>query len=769
MKPEFADLVDDFNEESSELLDAMEESLLDIQENGMSDDTISAVFRAAHTIKGAGGLFELEYLVKFTHIAENLLDEIRNHKIPMSEPIVNLYFEVKDQMQALVDWAVAEEEDPSGDLADTSAYLMEQLNFYLNGGDPDSEPGGAPAAPTPTPEATPESAPEPVAEPQIVVESEPEPTPAPVVAPEPTPVAQEPVVAQGTQTSHEYGVVLKFVNHSQSHGIDPLEFIKTLKNMGEIHDLKTDASEIPDLLNYSTEDTYLKFEFHYISDRSQDQIRGVFDVAKEYVEVTIDALGDTEVTPTIQPPTVEISIGEPKVNASAKPEPTPAPAAAPAVENESVPAPEEAPAPAPVEEPKVVYTPPAKEAPKKPTPKPAAKEKEQHVKTSATLRVEAYKIDTLINLIGEMVIANSNVVQKISDNGDKELMEAVSVVTRMLEELREASMQTRMVPIGETFSRFKRIVRDLSKELGKDIDLDIIGGDTELDKTVTEKISDPLIHLVRNSLDHGIEMPDVREGLGKEKKGNLTLKAFHESGSIAIQIIDDGKGLDPEVLKAKAIEKGVLEPDTTISDKEALNLIMAAGFSTAEKVSNISGRGVGMDVVRRNIEELRGSIELDSSVGVGTTITIRLPLTLAIIDGFLVKVGGTHFVVPLEMIVECIELTQRQIEEMRENNYINLRGSLLPLVDLREYFETEHTESKRENIVIVRFGQKSVGLIVNELHGEFQTVIKPMGAVFKNVQGVGGATILGSGEVAMILDIPILLQSINKIGELKEL
>ena len=712
MKEEFADLINDFKEENGELLNSMEEALLEIQEKGMSDENISAVFRAAHTIKGSCGMFELDYLVKFTHVAENLLDEIRKKRIVMSEPILNLYFEVKDQLEALITWALANEAPPSGDLEQNSKYIMEQLNNFLNG-------GGASQTP-PKDSAPKESAPQ---------------------APEATPVqevhAQEVVPSEPASTapteavagSNEYKISIKFFGNAIASGIDPMEFIKTLKLMGTVSNMRTDLSEVPDIMSFATNDAHLKFSLGYQTNKSSDEIRKIFEFAKDFCAIEIEEV-------CVQPATVAPQVVE-------------VVATAPIKEDETQP---------------VVQAQAAPVATPKPSTEKPNMEKPQEAKTAASLRVEAHKIDTLINLIGEMVIANSNVVQQIATRGDKELMESVSVVSRMLEEIREASMQTRMVPIGETFSRFKRIVRDLSKDLNKDIELDIIGCYTELDKTVREKIYDPLIHLVRNSLDHGIEMPDVRRANGKSATGKLVLKAFHEAGSIAIQIVDDGKGLDPAVLRAKAVEKGLLEADNTLSDKEAFNLIMMAGFSTAEKVSNISGRGVGMDVVRRNIEELRGTIELDSEVGKGTKITIRLPLTLAIIDGFLTRVGDTFYVVPLDMIVECIELTRKQVDEMRANNYINLRGSILPLLDLREFFETKRVHSKRENIVIVRFGEQTVGIIVNELHGEFQTVIKPIGAVFKNVKGIGGATILGSGEVAMILDIPMLLQSVNKLN-----
>jgi two-component system chemotaxis sensor kinase CheA len=268
---------------------------------------------------------------------------------------------------------------------------------------------------------------------------------------------------------------------------------------------------------------------------------------------------------------------------------------------------------------------------------------------------------------------------------------------------------------------------------------------------------------VRNSVDHGIETKEVRLSKDKPSAGNITLKAFHEAGFIAIQIIDDGKGLDPDFLRKKAIEKGIITADDVLSEKECFELILAAGFSTAEKITSISGRGVGMDVVRRNIEDLKGTISIDSELDKGTTITVKLPLTLAIIDGFLTKVGEKSYIIPLNMIVECIQLTDDYKEQLKENDYINLRGGILSLLDLRDFFNIPKIGSKRENIVIVKFDGKSIGLIVDELKGEFQTVIKPLGKIFQNIKGLGGSTILGGGEVGMILDIPLLIKSVTEV------
>ena len=318
-----------------------------------------------------------------------------------------------------------------------------------------------------------------------------------------------------------------------------------------------------------------------------------------------------------------------------------------------------------------------------------------------------------------------------------------------------------MVQIGETFTRFRRVVRDVAKDLGKEIELSISGAETELDKTVVEKIGDPLMHLVRNSLDHGIEPAELRLARGKPACGRVSLNAYHDSGSIVIEVGDDGGGINRNKLRAKAIERELIDAGDTLSDKELINLIFEPGFSTAEQVSKLSGRGVGMDVVRRNITALRGSIEVESVEGQGTTFVIRLPLTLAIIDGFLVGIERTSYVIPLDAVVECIELKHLS----SERNFINLRGEVLPFVRLRELFATPGEPPARENIVVVQFGGQRAGIVVDQLMGEFQTVIKPLGRMFAHLRGIGGSTILGNGDVALILDVAALVQGVARTEE----
>ena len=341
-------------------------------------------------------------------------------------------------------------------------------------------------------------------------------------------------------------------------------------------------------------------------------------------------------------------------------------------------------------------------------------------------------------------------------------MEATSVLTRLVESIRDSALQLRMVQIGETFNRFHRVARDVSKELGKEIELVISGAETELDKSVVEKIGDPLMHLVRNAMDHGIEAAAVRAAAGKPAKGRVELNAFHDSGSIVIEVVDDGGGLNKERIEAKALEKGLLQAGQSLSETEIVNLIFEPGFSTVEKVTNLSGRGVGMDVVKKNITALRGTVEVKTERGVGSRFTIRLPLTLAIIDGFLTGVGKASYVIPLDMVIECIELANASADR----DYLNLRGEVLPFVRLRELFEVPGHKPARENVVVVQYAGQKAGIVVDQLLGEFQTVIKPLGTLFRNMRGIGGSTILGSGEVALILDVQALVSRCARSEEL---
>jgi two-component system chemotaxis sensor kinase CheA len=376
---------------------------------------------------------------------------------------------------------------------------------------------------------------------------------------------------------------------------------------------------------------------------------------------------------------------------------------------------------------------------------------------SRFIRVRADKLDHLIDLIGELVIASSGAQVAAQQERSTRFGEAAQRIHDLVQEARDGALGLRMVPIGETFSRFQRVVRDVSKELGKDVALQITGGDTELDKSMVETIADPLMHLVRNSLDHGLETAEDREAAGKPGQGTLALHAYHESGNVIIEVSDDGRGLNRDRILAKAVERELVSPDSVLDDEQVYRLIFEPGFSTAAQVTNLSGRGVGMDVVKRNVESLRGQIKVASTPGRGATMQIRLPLTLAIIDGFLTQVAGVSYVLPLEIVAECIETPPGfALGERGACGCFDLRGEVVPYIDLRRCFGHDGPRPTRQSLIVVHSTDSRIGLLVDRLLGEYQTVIKPLGSIFQHLEGIAGSTILGSGEVALILDVASL-------------
>ncbi|OQW79562.1 MAG: chemotaxis protein CheA [Proteobacteria bacterium ST_bin11] len=390
-------------------------------------------------------------------------------------------------------------------------------------------------------------------------------------------------------------------------------------------------------------------------------------------------------------------------------------------------------------------------------------------KGSSSIRVDTSKIDTLINMVGELVITQSMLSllgEHFELNRLDQLKNGLSQLERHTRELQESVMNIRMLPISFVFSRFPRLAHDISSKLGKKIELKLVGENTEVDKTVVELLSDPLVHLVRNSLDHGIEMPDVRLAAGKPETGTVTLEAYHRGGNIVIEVADDGKGLDRDKLRAKAIEKGLIDADAILSDKQTYELIFMPGFSTAEKLTDISGRGVGMDVVRRNIQALGGNIEILSELGKGSTISIHLPLTLAILDGQSIAVGDETYILPLGSIIESLHVKEDRLNRVAgKGETFLLRGQYLPIIRMHQIFSvlTAKTTKLTEGLIVVVEGQgMRCGLFVDDLLGQQQVVIKSLEANYRRIEGVSGATILGDGSVALILDIPGLVRLANQ-------
>lgn len=389
-----------------------------------------------------------------------------------------------------------------------------------------------------------------------------------------------------------------------------------------------------------------------------------------------------------------------------------------------------------------------------------AKERKQGAQ-DAIVRVPASRLDALMNLVGELVIVQARMNQLAHQRDDDDMATISEELDRLTVELRDNTFSIRMLPIGSTFGRFRRLVRDLSRELGKKIQLETEGAETELDKMVIDRLGDPMVHLIRNSIDHGIESPEQREAAGKNPTGTIHLSAQHAESHVVIRIKDDGGGLNTDRIREKAIERGLIPADVQMSDDEINNLIFEPGFSTAQEVSDISGRGVGMDVVKRSIQDLGGTVYLQSERGKGTTIKITLPMTLAIIEGLMVAVAEEHYILPLSTVEECVELRDEGKDKGRDTHLIEIRGDLVPYMRLREWFQVKGNAPEIEQVVVTRIGEERFGFSVDEVIGQYQTVIKRLGKFYEGTTGFAGATILGDGSVAMILDTAALAEGVD--------
>ncbi|MBW8370796.1 MAG: chemotaxis protein CheA [Thiobacillus sp.] len=714
MSLDLGDALQTFFAESRSLLQEMEEGLLRLETAPDDAEAVNAVFRAAHTIKGSSGLFGLDDIVAFTHKAENVLDRVRNNELALTEDLVGLFLGCRDHIERLLD-ITADGVEMDAATRQQGEALASQLGQYM--GQP------APTLPAET---------------------------------------NEPVqsVGGGRVADDTWHISLRFGQDVLKNGMDPLSFLRYLGTLGEIVHLTTLDDALPGAREMDPECCYLGFEIRLSTEADKARIEGVFEFVRDDCQLHILPPGSrvADYIDLIEAlPENNIRLGEILVACGAMTQreldESLALQACESARQES---------PQPLGEILVkrqIVQPELVDAA-------LTKQKEarhRQAQEARFVRVHADKLDSLINLVGELVIAGAGVGLMAARNKDGAMMESVSGMARLVEDIRDGAMRLRMVEIGETFNRFRRVVRDVSKEIGKDIELVIGGAETELDKTVVEKIGDPLTHLVRNAMDHGIESADVRLARGKPAKGTLQLNAYHESGGIVIEVVDDGGGLNRERILAKARDKGLIQAGDNLADRDVWNLIFEPGFSTAEQVSNLSGRGVGMDVVRRNIEALRGTVEIGSREGVGSTFRIRLPLTLAIIDGFLMGVAESHYVVPLDMVLECVELSA-SASRNEGCDYLNLRGEVLPLLRVKEHFNLKGRSSRRENVVVVTAAGRKAGLVVDELKGEFQAVIKPLGTLFERIRGISGSTILGSGEVALVLDVPALQDEAARAG-----
>jgi two-component system chemotaxis sensor kinase CheA len=700
--------------ECRELLADMESALLGIEQSSHREEAVNAIFRAAHTIKGSAGLFGLDHFVSFTHVVESLLDEVRDGKLDINDELVVLLLSCCDHLTVLIDRLEAGHADEDAASAHNAQLLTAQLRRWMEPG-PSTSSGLALDVP--------------LAEVERIGRHE----------------------AGGATTEELWHLSLRFGPDVLRMGMDPLSFIRYLGQIGRIVALVTLADALPiDADEMDAEACYLGFEIALQSSADKATIEGVFEFVQDDCSLRIlppnsrieDYVALIKGLPEEAARLGEILVSCGSVTARELQAALAAQAEASAagtaeakigailIEQQAVP-------------PAVVDAALAKQR----------QSTETRSQENRSIRVDADRLDHLINLVGELIIAGASADLLARQVQHPELQEATSRMAGLVQAVRDGALQLRMVKIGATFNKFQRVVHDVSREIGKDIALQVSGEDAELDKTVVEKIGDPLLHLVRNAIDHGIEPVEARIARGKPAKGLVKLNAFHDSGSIVIEVSDDGGGLKRDRILAKALERGLIDANASLTDSEVFELIFEPGFSTAEQVTNLSGRGVGMDVVKRNITALRGTVGIRSTEGLGTTVSVRLPLTLAIIDGFLVKVGDSVFVVPLDLIEECIEFSAET-----GHDYCNLRGEVLPFVKLRRFFDIDGAAPRRESVVVIQHAGQRAGLVVDALLGEFQTVIKPLSRVFQQVKCISGSTILGSGAVALILDIPALLQ-----------
>lgn len=692
-------LIQTFIAESRDLLEAMEHGLLNVADEG--DEAVNAIFRAAHTIKGSAGMFGLDAVVEFTHVAESVLDKVRAGTVPVTDDLVALLLACCDHIGALVDAVEAGALEGNEELKQQGAPLSARLQAYLG-------------------ESTAAGRKEP----------------------------QQDAAALPT-TAEQWHISLRFGRDVLRNGMDPLSFVRYLGQMGEITDIALLDDAMPAAEEFDAESCYLGFEIGLLTVADKAAIDEVFDFVRDDCQIRI-LPPRTKVSEYVQLiddlPEQRSLLGEMLVRSGS----ITAHELEQALAVQSAGGAQAAPLGTILVEQGAVRAPVLEAALSK------QKQANEPRQENRSVRVDADKLDRLINLVGELIIAGAGANLIARRAQIPELLECTSTLSGLVEEVRDSALQLRMVKIGATFNRFQRVVHDLSREIGKDIRLELSGEDAELDKTVVEKIGDPLTHLVRNAMDHGIEPADVRAARGKAAQGCVALNAYHDSGSIVIEVSDDGGGLKKDRILAKAVERGLVEPGRALSDKEIFGLIFEPGFSTAEQVTNLSGRGVGMDVVKRNIVALRGSVEIASTEGVGTTVTVRLPLTLAIINGFQVGLGKSVFVIPMDMVEECVEFNDDPTRD-----YIDLRGQALPFVRLRERFAVDGAPARRQSIVVVRYGGRKAGLVVDSLLGEFQTVIKPLGKVFSGVRFLSGSSILGNGDVALILDMAALLSGVE--------
>lgn len=736
--------IETFKEEALELLGSLEEKLLELEENPEDKELLSGVFRVMHTIKGSAAMFGLDRISAFSHEVESILSALREGKIATSKALIGNTLIARDMILEMLN----QPGENTGPLTDELRTFLDDFRDSI-GFSPDAQtPSGAGTSMPDSGASSGRSVPSMSKTPDAEVTRE--------KRNEPRTREEDPASQAGfsgassrTKGSEEtWHITFKPGKDMFRRGTNPLAVIAELQKLGEFVCIPL-FSDVPALAALDPEDCLAGWEIFLTTTASENDIRDVFIFVVDTSTIQIDCLCElAEETAEKGKRLGEILVERGKIQRESLDR----------VLNKQRRIGEI------LMEEKLVTPADLKIALEEQKQFQKAQKNKITATDMSTIRVKSEKLDQLMSLVGELVTIHARITQTTSlDHENDELTTIVEQFGRLTDELRSNTMSIRMVPIGTTFSSFKRLVRDLSAELGKNVELVTEGGDTELDKTVIEKLNDPLIHIIRNSLDHGIEQPDVRRERGKGETGTIMLKASQTGASVYIVIEDDGNGLDVQKIRGKAIAKGLIKEEDVLTDQDVYRLIFAPGFSTKDQVSALSGRGVGMDVVNRQMELINGSVEVESKSGEFMRITLKIPLTLAIIDGLLVRIGIDHFVIPLSVVVGCLEYDRTQ--QRNENNIVIFHDKQLPFINMREFFGFPGDRKSIEQMVIVNIKSQHIGLLVDQVVGGNQTVIKPLGKIFRQAEGVSSATVLGDGSVALIIDVEKILDAKETTAE----
>lgn len=690
-----------YKDEARELLENIENNLLDLEDSPDDDTIINNIFRALHTIKGSGSMFGYEHIAAFTHDVETMFDKIREGEVSASKEVINLTLASKDHIRSLL-----ENEDEFADPMDedTEKQLLLRLKQYL--------------------QKTDESA-----------------------------AAAEPAQPEGEEATEEpqeektYRIIFEPEPDIFLRGINPVLLLKEIQELGTSI-IMPDKSNIPDLENLDPEKCYTKWTILLTTTAGINAVRDVFIFVEDYCKLRIEIIDEGNIDAEADYKRIgEIlceqgSLSEDSIQSILQQKPAFGEMARQSgvISEDDI--------QTALEEQKYVRD---------------LRKKRLEVSTSSSIRVKNEKLDELVDLVGELVTLQARLSKVAEDTENSEFDSISESFERLTAELRDNTMNIRMIPLGETFRSFYRLVRDLSNDLGKQIELVTLGSDTELDKNIIDLLKDPLVHIIRNSVDHGIEAPAERTAKGKPEKGTVTIEAKHSGANVLITITDDGKGLDPQKIRTRAIQRGMISENDQLTDGEIYNLIFMPGFSTAEKATSVSGRGVGMDVVKKNIERLRGSVEVKSEKEKGSVIILSIPLTLSIIDGLLLSVADDKYIVNLNLVDECFDMTDDILHDTNGSNIVKLRGELIPFIRLRELFQYDRHKADAEQIAVVILDGAKIGIVIDNILGQYQTVIKPMSSAFKQLEEISGSTILGDGSIALILDINKLAKAVERV------